>query len=94
MGPNRSVAHRARRARLAADRDALATAISEAKTTATGEGVNASGLDRLGRRIEGLSVPTAASADGGRTPGTPAGTHRAPTEKAPTAGTTVLTIER
>jgi outer membrane murein-binding lipoprotein Lpp len=54
---NQSVAHRARRARLAADLDALRTAISEAKTAAASAGVNASGLDRLSRRAENLSVP-------------------------------------
>jgi ABC-type Na+ efflux pump permease subunit len=60
---NRSVAHRARWARLAADRDALSTSISEAKTAAASEGVNATGLDRLSRRIETLTIPNAASND-------------------------------
>jgi hypothetical protein len=71
---NDSTSHRARRARLAADRDALSTAISEAKTTATSEGVNASSLDRLGQRIENLSVAPNVSNGStqipGRTPGT------------------------
>lgn len=60
---NRTVAHRARRARLAAERAALRTSISEAKTAAAGEGVNASGLDRLSRRAENLSVPNATSSE-------------------------------
>lgn len=71
---NGSTSHRARRARLAADRDALSTAISEAKTTATSEGVNASSLDQLGQRVENLSaVPTASNGSPqtpDRTPGT------------------------
>jgi hypothetical protein len=58
---NDSVTRRARRARLAADRDTLNTAISEAKTAAAGEGVNASKLDRLSRRMENLSVPAASN---------------------------------
>ncbi|PSQ65763.1 MAG: hypothetical protein BRD24_05810 [Halobacteriales archaeon SW_9_67_24] len=44
---NRSVRHRAKRARIAADVAALRTAISDAKTAAAREGVNASRLDRL-----------------------------------------------
>jgi outer membrane murein-binding lipoprotein Lpp len=71
---NGSTSHRARRARLAADRDALSTAISETKTTATSEGVNASSLDRLGQRVENLSaVPTGSNGSAQtprRTPGT------------------------
>lgn len=60
---NRSVAHRARWARLAADAEALRTSISEAKTAAARAGVNASGLDRLSRRAANLTVPTVASND-------------------------------
>ena len=60
---NRSVAHRARWARLAADAEALRTSINEAKTAAASEGVNASGLDRLSRRAENLSVPNATPND-------------------------------
>ncbi|HET7324044.1 MAG TPA: hypothetical protein VFJ06_06915 [Halococcus sp.] len=56
---NRTVAHRARWARLAADRDALRTSISEAKTAAASAGVNASGLDKLSRRAENLSMSNA-----------------------------------
>jgi hypothetical protein len=85
MGTNRSVAHRARRARLAADRDALNTAISEAKTAATGEGVNASGIDRLSRRMENLSVPATAS---NQSLGTATGTDATRTRKALAAETT------
>jgi hypothetical protein len=84
---NRSVAHRARRARLAADRDALDTAISEAKTTATSEGVNASGLDRLSRRIENLSVPATASNGSNQSLETTTGTDGARTGKASAVGT-------
>lgn len=58
---NQSVAHRAQRARLVAELDALRTSISEAKTAAAGEGVNASGLNRLSQRVETLSVPAATS---------------------------------
>lgn len=83
---NRSVVRRARRARLAADRDALDTAISEAKTAAAGEGVNASGFDRLGRRIETLSVPATASSGSNRSPETTTGTDG--TARALTAETT------
>ena len=59
---NASVAYRAQRARLVADRAALRTSVSEAKTAAAGEGVNTSALDRVSRRIERLSVPNAPSA--------------------------------
>lgn len=60
---NRSVAHRARWARLAADAATLRTSISEAKTAAAKAGVNASELDRLSRRAENLSVPNATTND-------------------------------
>jgi hypothetical protein len=83
---NRSVAQRARRARLAADRDALSTAISETKTAATGEGVNASRIDRLGRRIENLSVPATASTGSNQSLGTTAGADG--TRTLPTVETT------
>lgn len=56
---NRSVRHRARWARLAADVAALRTAINDAKTAAASAGVNASGLDQLARRATSLSVPSA-----------------------------------
>lgn len=66
---NHTSTQQARRARLVAERDALGTAISESKTAATGEGVNASELDRLGQRIENLSaVPTV---DGSERPAEP-----------------------
>ena len=58
---NRSVRHRAKRARIAADVAALRTAISDAKTAAAREGVNASGLDRLASRAASLSVPSGGS---------------------------------
>jgi hypothetical protein len=57
---NRSVAHRARWARLAADAEALRTSISEAKTAAAKAGVNTTELDRLSRRAANISIPTAA----------------------------------
>ena len=56
---NRSVRHRARWARLAADVAALRAAITDAKTAAASAGVNASGLDQLARRAASLSVPSA-----------------------------------
>ena len=60
-----STARQARHARLVADRDALSTAVGEAKTAAASEGVNASGLDRLSQHIEGLSVPAASNGTSG-----------------------------
>lgn len=90
-GANRSVAHRARRARLAADRDALATAISEAKTTAASEGVNASELDRLSRRVENLSAPTATSNGSSRSPTPAAGTDGPRRSETTVTGTTFYT---
>lgn len=53
---NRSVAHRARRARLVADRNTLQTSVAEAKTTAASEGVNATRLSGLNRRIVNLTL--------------------------------------
>ncbi|WP_049898671.1 hypothetical protein [Halococcus agarilyticus] len=58
---NRSVHHRAKWARIAADVEALRAAISDAKTLAASEGVNASGLDRLASRAASLSVPNGGS---------------------------------
>lgn len=53
---NRSVVHRARWVRLAADKEALQTAISEAKTAAASAGVNTTSLDRLSRRIANITI--------------------------------------
>ena len=58
---NRSVRHRAKWARIAADVEALRAAIGDAKTLAASEGVNASGLDRLASRAASLSVPSGGS---------------------------------
>jgi|GEM_PF-6596097 len=58
---NRSVAHRARRARLVADRNALQTSVAEVKTTAASEGVNATRLDGLDRRLVNLTLGDADS---------------------------------
>ena len=63
---NRTVAHRARWARLAADSEALRTSISDARTAAASEGVNATELDRLSRQAENLSVPNATSSENPR----------------------------
>lgn len=63
---NRSVRHRARWARLAADVAALRTAITDAKTAAASAGVNASGLDQLARRAASLSIPSAGADDRSR----------------------------
>ena len=84
---NRSTARQARHARLVADRDALSTAVGEAKTAAASEGVNASGLDRLSQHIENLSVPAASNGTTGPVE-TTTETTGSPTERVPTAQTT------
>jgi len=73
---NRSVRHRAKRARITADVAALRTAISDAKTAAAREGVNASRLDRLANRATSLSVPNAGSNTAARTGDRPDWTAR------------------
>lgn len=52
-----SIALRTQRVRLVAERNALRSAVSEAKTNAASEGVNATGLDELSQRVENLSIP-------------------------------------
>ena len=82
-----STARQARHARLVADRDALSTAVGEAKTAAASEGVNASGLDRLSQHIENLSVPAASNGTTGPVE-TTTETTGSPTERVSTAQTT------
>ncbi|WP_233554006.1 transposase [Halococcus sp. IIIV-5B] len=56
-----SLALRSHRVRLVAEREALRNAVSEAKTTAASEGVNATTFDDLDGRIENLTIPAPGS---------------------------------